>query len=107
MPKNNTSQPTFLVDENLWSEEITLPRNAFIIQKGETEQHLYLITQGAVRVFYETENQEHCIRLGYKNNLINSLPSFLSGKPSTLNIQTLKKTVYKKAPKSLDFDAQI
>jgi len=84
----------------LWSDKIVLKRNAFLIEKGQTEQYLYFILDGAVRVSYESENQEHCIRLGYKNNFINALPSFLSGKRSDLSIQALKKTIFIKVPKS-------
>jgi len=96
----NTIASFFTSNPNLWSEEIVLPRSAFIIRSGEIERHLYFIKEGAVRVFFESESSEHCIRLGYKNNLINALPSFLSEKPSILNIQTLKKTVFVRATKT-------
>ena len=39
--------------------------------------------------------EEQTIRFGYKDNLIVSLDSFLTGKPSGLYIQAIKKTILK------------
>jgi CRP-like cAMP-binding protein len=41
------------------------------------------------------EYEERTIRFGYKENIIVSLDSFLTGKPSDLYIQAIKKTVIK------------
>jgi len=95
-----------LPNAQIWSEEITFRRNEFLHSTGGVETHIYLIIEGAVRVFYEAEHEEHTIRLGYKNNMISDLPSYLSGKNSTLNIQAIKKTIVKKAHKN-DVEALI
>ena len=41
------------------------------------------------------DDEEQIIRFGYQQNLIVSLDSFLTGKPSDLCIQAIKKTVLK------------
>ena len=48
-----------------------------------------------MRIFVLDDYEEQTIRFGYKENLIVSLDSFLTGKPSDLYIQAIKKTVVK------------
>ena len=79
-------------DKNLWDKEIELKRNEYLKVKGSIDTNIYLITNGALRIFVIDENEEHTIRFGYKDNLIASLDSFLNEKPSDFYIQALKKT---------------
>jgi len=74
---------------------ITVDRNEFIKVKGNINTNAYYIESGSLRVFVLDENEEQIIRFGYKNNLIVSLDSFLTGKPSSFYIQAIKKTVLK------------
>lgn len=74
---------------------IELTKGEFLIRENETETHLYFIEQGAVRAFYQSEHEEHTIRFGYEGNIINSLGSYFSNKPSELYIEALKKTQVK------------
>lgn len=69
------------------------------------ERYIYLVKQGAVRVFRLTSLEEQTIRFGYTGSIINSLASFVSDKPSDLYIEALRKTeVYKLGKnKFLDF----
>ncbi len=77
-----------------------LKRHEFLIQEGQIEHHLYFVESGALRVFYQTEFEEHTIRFGYQHSIINSLASFLSGKPSEFYIQAIRKTTLRAFPKS-------
>jgi CRP/FNR family transcriptional regulator, anaerobic regulatory protein len=72
-----------------------LSKGDFLIREGELEKHIYWIESGAVRAFYLTEFEEQVIRLGYKDNMITSLSSFLSGSPSELYIEAIRKTAVK------------
>lgn len=74
---------------------IIIQRNEFLKVKGSIDTNLYYIESGSVRVFVLDEYQEQTIRFGYKKKLIVSLDSFLTGKPSDLFIQAIKKTVIK------------
>ncbi len=67
----------------------------FLIREGEIEKHLYLIEDGAVRLFYLTELEEHTLRLGYNGSLINSLSSFLNEQPSEFYIEAIRQTTVK------------
>jgi CRP-like cAMP-binding protein len=79
----------------LSDKEITIDRNEFLKVKGSIDTNLYYVESGSLRIFVLDDYEEQTIRLGYKENLIVSLDSFLTGKPSDLYIQAIKKTVVK------------
>lgn len=79
----------------LSDKEITIDRNEFLKVKGSIDNNLYYIESGSLRIFVLDDYEEQTIRFGYKENLIVSLDSFLTGKPSDLYIQAIKKTVLK------------
>lgn len=79
----------------LSDKEITINRNEFLKVKGSIDTNLYYIESGSLRIFVLDDYEEQTIRFGYQNNLIVSLDSFLTGKPSDLFIQAIKKTVIK------------
>lgn len=79
----------------LFEKTITLERNEFLKVKGSIDTNLYYIESGSLRVFVLDDYEEQTIRFGYKENLIVSLDSFLTGKPSEFFIQAIKKTVIK------------
>lgn len=84
----------------LWSDPIAYARGEYLLREGQIEQYIYLVQEGAVRAYYQTEAEIQTMRLGYTGNIINALPSFLSGKPSELSLQALKKTVVIRAAKA-------
>lgn len=64
----------------------------FILKQGDIEKNLYYVTSGAVRVFLLTEYEEQTIRFGYEGSIINSLSSYITGKPSDFYIEAIRKT---------------
>lgn len=79
----------------LSNKTITIDRNEFLKIKGSTDTNLYFVESGSLRIFVLDNFEEQTIRFGYKDNLIVALDSFLTGKPSDLFIQAIKKTVLK------------
>ena len=75
----------------LSSKTITINRNEFLKVKGSIDTNVYFVERGSLRVFVLDDYEEQIIRFGYKENLIVSLDSFLTGKPSELFIQAIKK----------------
>ncbi|WP_447767466.1 hypothetical protein [Sphingobacterium faecium] len=75
----------------LSAKAITINRNEFLKVKGSIDTNLYYIASGSLRIFVLDEYEEQTIRLGYKENLVVSLDSFLTNKPSNLFIQAIKK----------------
>lgn len=84
----------------LSDKTITIDRNEFLKVKGSIDRNVYYVESGSLRAFVLDNYEEQIIRFGYKENLIVSLDSFLSGKPSDLFIQAIKKTVVRVITKS-------
>ncbi|AXP82644.1 hypothetical protein CJ739_3582 [Mariniflexile rhizosphaerae] len=80
---------------DLSDKTITIDRNEFLKVKGSIDTNVYYVESGSLRVFVLDNYEEQTIRFGYKENLIASLDSFLTGQPSDLFIQAIKKTVIK------------
>ena len=77
-------------------EILTVERGGMLLTEGEVETHLYQLVSGAVRVFLLTEHEEQTVRFGYTGSVINSLSSFLSGRPSEFYIEAVRKSGYKR-----------
>lgn len=78
---------------DLSDKVITIDRNEFLKVKGSIDTNIYYVESGSLRIFVLDDYEEQTIRFGYKENLIVSLDSFLTGKPSDLFIQAIKKSV--------------
>ena len=79
----------------LSEKTITINRNEFLKVKGSIDTNVYYVESGTLRVFVLDDYEEQVIRFGYKENIIVSLDSFFTGKPSNLFIQAIKKSVIK------------
>lgn len=89
-----------LIENNqLIDREMILERNAFLKTAGSIDTNIYFVEEGSLRVYILDENEERTIRFGYQNNILVSLDSFLTEKPSEFVIQALKKTRVKVIPK--------
>ncbi len=77
----------------LSEKTITLKRNEFLKVQGSIDTNIYYVEEGSLRIFVVDADEERTIRFGYKENLITSLDSFLTNKPSDYYIQAIKKTV--------------
>lgn len=84
---------------SIMGQELELQKGDFLIREGDFEKNLYLIESGAIRVYYLSEFEEQTIRLGYDGSIINSLSSFITGKPSEFYLEALRKTKLKILPK--------
>jgi CRP-like cAMP-binding protein len=83
----------------LFEKIITLERNEYLKVKGSIDTNIYFVESGSLRIFVLDDCVEQIIRFGYKNDLIVSLDSFLTEKPSDFYIQAIKKTIVKVIPK--------
>lgn len=79
----------------LWEKTISLSRNGYLHHQGSINTNLYFVVKGSLKIFVIDDYEEHIIRFGYKDNLIAALDSFISDRPSDLNIQALKSTELK------------
>ncbi|WP_339713691.1 cyclic nucleotide-binding domain-containing protein [uncultured Kriegella sp.] len=83
--------------ENLgiWERTLSVNRNEYVKEGNSIDSNIYFIVNGSLRIFVIDETEEHTIRLGYRNNIIAALDSFITNRPSDLYIQALKKTKLK------------
>ena len=79
----------------IWESMLSVDRNEYVKVGNSIDTNIYFIVEGSLRIFVIDETEEHTIRLGYKNNLIAALDSFITNRPSDLYIQALKKTKLK------------
>lgn len=75
-----------------WKHKRSLKRNDFLIRKGETETHLFYVSEGSMRIYYPHQDDEICVGFAHDHNLICSFPSFIRQQPSDYYIQALGKT---------------
>lgn len=86
--------------KDLYHKTVTIERNQFLKVKGSTDTNIYFVESGSLRIYILDDFEEQIIRFGYSNDLIVSLDSFLTEKPSDFYIQAIKKTVVKVIPKA-------
>ena len=79
----------------LSNQTIVIERNQFLKTKGSIDTNVYYVESGSLKVFVLDNDEEQIIRFGYKDNIIASLDSYLTGKNSDLCIQAIKKTTIK------------
>ena len=78
---------------SLSEKTLTLQRNEYLSLSGTIDTNIYFVKSGSVRIFVSNDKDEdQIIRFAYTNNLVVSLDSYLTGKPSVFSIQALKKT---------------
>lgn len=73
-----------------WTRELRVPRNAFLVSPGQTEQYLYFAHHGTLRIFYPTASEEICVGFVHAGNMVCAFPSFVLGQPSEYAIQALR-----------------
>lgn len=88
-----------LLKSELFWENKTFKRNEFLKISGTIDTNVYFIEEGSVRLFIDDDKEERIVRFGYKGNIIVSLDSFLSEKPSDFYIQAIKSSTIKVASK--------
>ena len=77
---------------NVPSTKHHFKRNEYLVSEGDKNQNIYAILNGAVRVFYLSENEEFTIRFGYEGSMISMLPTYFTGKGSLFYMQALRST---------------
>ena len=85
-----------LLAPHLWSGEVVLKRGDILISPGALDRNTYYVDEGVVRIFYQTETEEHTIRFAYEGSIFASLFSVLGNSPTSFYYQALRKTRLRK-----------
>lgn len=67
-------------------------KRELILQEGQVCSHVYFINKGCLRYFYNVEGQENTAQFFFENAWYTDFDSFLTGRPSKVNIQALEKS---------------
>lgn len=76
----------------LWQSSKVLQRSEYLVLADQLDTHIYLVKEGALRIYVTDEEQELTIRLAYGGDLVVALDSFLIGRPTVLYIQALRQS---------------
>ncbi len=67
-------------------------KKELILQEGQVCKYAYFINYGCLRYYYNIEGQENTAEFFFENGWYTDYASFLTGKPTNQNIETLEKT---------------
>jgi CRP/FNR family transcriptional regulator, anaerobic regulatory protein len=67
-------------------------RKELILQEGQVCKYVYFINRGCLRYYYNLEGDEKTAQFFFENGWYTDYASFLTGKPTRQNIETLEKT---------------
>ncbi len=81
--------------KNMAGKTVIFARNYYLKTGGTADGNLYYIIKGSLRMYIVNDNMERTVRFAYDDNILVALDSFLTGRPSDLYIQALKKTAVK------------
>lgn len=67
-------------------------KKELMIKAGETEQHLYFVTKGLIRQYFNLGKEDVIIDIISEGTITGSVTSFLSGSPSRYFMETMEPT---------------
>jgi CRP-like cAMP-binding protein len=68
-------------------------RNAVILRKNRTENHIYFLLQGTVGIFLEKDGEEICYAFVFENSYFSAYESFVKQTPSQVSLKALEPVV--------------
>lgn len=69
-------------------------KSDYLFQEGQEGTKLYLVIQGALRVYVLTDDfKEHIIRFGFENRMVGDIRAFLYQTKSELNVQAIENSI--------------
>jgi CRP-like cAMP-binding protein len=89
---------TTVTDEELekilgYFKPLEVEKNELLVIQGQTSQRMYFVCNGCLRIFFITEEGQEATRyLGFENNFVTALSSFILNEPSIEFIQALEPT---------------
>ena len=87
--------------KNLPGKIVVIKRNEYLKVNGSVDTNIYFIENGSLKIFILDDIEERIIRFGYTGNIIVSLDSYLSEKPSEFYIQAIRKSIVRSIPKEV------
>lgn len=83
-----------------YTEIIHYPKKTKLLKEGQISQHIYFILSGSIRIHsYDQQGNNQTSSLLFENDLVLSVFSFFSNKPSVEAIETIEDCEIIKIPK--------
>ncbi len=92
-----------LKSADIWSESIPLKRSEYLGNSGTTDQNVYWVEEGVLRISSTDAEREYGMRFAYSGELFSRLDSYIKAVPSRYQVQALRKTNLRAATK-VDFE---
>lgn len=67
-------------------------KKELVLQEGQVCKYAYFINSGCLRYYYNVDGQENTAQFFFENGWYTDYESFLTGKPTKQNIETLEKS---------------
>jgi len=82
--------PTLKAEVNALATPLHLPKNEFILRQGQVCRQIFLIVQGAARMFYYHDGKEVTNEFFFDQDVVADMQSLYAKKQSHFNIQLLE-----------------
>lgn len=82
-------------EESIFISKLTVKnykKKEMILQEGDVCKYSYFINSGCLRYYYNVDGQENTAQFFFENGWYTDYDSFLTGKPTKQNIETLEKS---------------
>lgn len=70
----------------------TLPAHTTLLAQGEVADNIYIVLQGALHLYHETDNRTIAVQFFLENQIVSSFESFYAQVPSDCTLATLENS---------------
>lgn len=85
-------------DKTRWNDfqnsfhNTTIPPRTILLKEGEIAKNLYFIKKGCLRLWFNNDGKDVTFQFFFENKAVSSFESFLEGKPSMLNLESIENS---------------
>lgn len=107
MPSPITTLHNYLDKHKLWERTLQLRRGDYLHLAGDRNDNIYYVASGTLRSYViVNEEEEQVIRFGYQGDFFAAMDCLISGQPTILYAQALRKCTVRMIRKSV-YEAQL
>lgn len=82
---------------------LSVPAHTQLLMEGDVSQNIYIVVQGALRLWQAGDRQEITFQFFFENEIVSSFESFYLAQPSDCSLETLEDSQLLKLSKT-DFE---
>lgn len=90
----------YINEHGLWQKTIVLRRGDYLHMADEVDDNIYYVVGGTLQSFVLVNDEEQIIRFGYEGDFFTAIDCFISGQPTILYAQAIRKCTLKMIRKS-------